>query len=39
MQDILGVLVEKVLNGYSPGTEFIVKIMRREEFGFLADHK
>ena len=39
MQDILGVLVEKLLNGYSPGTEFIVMLMRREEFGFLVDHK
>ena len=39
MQDFWGVLEEKVLNGYSPGTEFILKIMRREEFGFLVDHK
>ena len=29
----------KLLNEYSPDTEFILKIMRGEEFGFLVDHK
>ena len=38
-QDIWGVLVEKLLNGYSPDIESILKIMRREEFGFLVDYK
>ena len=39
VQDIQGVLVEKLLNGYSAETEFIFKIMRGEEFGFLVDNK
>ena len=38
-QDIWGVLVEKLLNGYSPDIESILKIMRRKEFGFLVDYK
>ena len=38
-KDIWGVLVEKLLNGYSPDIESILKIMRREEFGFLEDYK
>jgi hypothetical protein len=38
-KDIWGVLVEKLLNGYSPDIESILKIMRREEFGFLVDYK
>ena len=29
----------KLLNGYSPDIESILKIMRREELGFLVDHK
>ena len=38
-KDIWGVLVEKLLNGYSLDIESILKIMRREEFGFLVDYK
>ena len=38
-EDIWGVLVEKLLNGYSLDIESILKIMRREEFGFLVDYK
>ena len=38
-KDIWGVLVEKLLNGYSPDIESILKIMRRKEFGFLEDYK
>ena len=38
-KDIWGVLVEKLLNGYSLNIESILKIMRREEFGFLVDYK
>ena len=30
--------MEKILNGYSPDIESILKIMRREEFGFLVDY-
>ena len=37
-EDIWGVLVEKLLNGYSLDIESILKIMRREEFGFLVDY-
>ena len=29
--------MEKLLNGYSPDIETILKIMRCEEFGFLVD--
>ena len=35
----LGVLVEKLLNGYSLDIESILKIMRREEFRFLVDYR
>ena len=38
-EDIWRVLVEKLLNGYSLDIESILKIMRREEFGFLVDYK
>ena len=38
-KNIWGVLVEKLLNGYSLDIESILKIMRREEFGFLVDYK
>ena len=38
-EDIWGVLVEKLLNGCSLDIESILKIMRREEFRFLADYK
>ena len=38
-EDIWGLLVQKLLNGYSPDIESILKIMRREEFGFLVDCK
>ena len=38
-EDIWGVLVEKLLNGYSLDIESILKIMRREEFRFLADYR
>ena len=31
--------VKKLLNGYSPDIERILKIMRWEEFGFLADQE
>ena len=31
--------MEKLLNGYSLDIESILKIMRREEFGFLVDYK
>ena len=37
-EDIWGVLVEKLLNGCSLDIESILKIMRREEFGFLVDY-
>ena len=38
-EDIWGLLVEKLLNGYRLDNESILKIMRREEFGFLVDYK
>ena len=38
-EDIWGVLVEKLLNGYSLDIESILKIMRREEFRFLVDYR
>ena len=38
-KNIWGALVEKLLNGYSLDIESILKIMRREEFGFLVDYK
>ena len=38
-EDIWGLLVQKLLNGYSPDIESILKIMRTEEFGFLVDYK
>ena len=38
-KDIWGVLVEKLLHGYILNIESILKIMRREEFGFLVDYK